>query len=42
MRSAEGLAETSLARRAVLIALLDGSGELNWVEVALIVSIISS
>ena len=43
MRSVEGLAETSLACGAVLVARLGGSGELlNWLELVLIVSKISS
>jgi hypothetical protein len=41
-RPAEGSAKTSLARGAVLVALLDSSGELSWVGIALIVSTISS
>jgi len=43
MRSVEGLAETSLARGAVLIARLGGSSELlGWLGLVLIVSKISS
>jgi hypothetical protein len=42
MRLAEGLAEILLARGAVLIALLNGSGELGWVGIGLIVFKISS
>ena len=43
MRSVEGLAETSLARRAILVARLGGSSELlNWLELVSIVSKISS
>ena len=33
----KGLAEISLARGAVFIILLDGSGELGWVKIGLIV-----
>ena len=34
---AEGLAETSLARRAVLVFLLDGFSKLSWEGVFLII-----
>ena len=34
---AEGLAEILLVYGVVFIALLDGSGELGWVEIGLIV-----
>ena len=42
IRSAEGLAEILLARGAILITLLNGSGELDWVRIDLIVFKISS
>ena len=42
IRSAEGLAEISLARGAVLVFLLDGFSKLGWVGISSIVSRISS
>ena len=37
IRSVEGLAEISLAHRAVFIALLNGFSEFNWVGISLII-----